>query len=103
MNDEHHLTCAFCGEQFPDGTPEAKNQALTDHIYQCKAHPIRTVGQALAMMAGVGWPVQDQALEELRGGISMIQKDHPDEPNIKIALAAISALRPFVQKTGEQK
>ncbi len=37
------LTCAFCGEAYPDGTPATKHMALTEHIKICTMHPMRTV------------------------------------------------------------
>lgn len=39
------LTCAFCGQPYPAGTPAAKHQALTNHIMQCESHPLRAVIQ----------------------------------------------------------
>jgi hypothetical protein len=37
------LRCAFCGQEYPAGTPATKHKALTDHIMQCEAHPLRAV------------------------------------------------------------
>jgi hypothetical protein len=39
----HVLTCAFCGEAYPDGTPETKHELLTTHVKMCAAHPMREV------------------------------------------------------------
>ena len=38
---ERVLTCAFCGEAYPPGTPDANHERLTGHVFLCKKHPIR--------------------------------------------------------------
>lgn len=40
---ERVLTCAFCGEAYPPGTPESNHAALTAHVLVCAKHPMRTV------------------------------------------------------------
>jgi hypothetical protein len=34
------LRCAFCGQPYPDGTPDHKSEALAEHIRQCPEHPV---------------------------------------------------------------
>lgn len=34
------LRCAFCGHEYPDGTPATKHEALRRHVRRCKAHPL---------------------------------------------------------------
>ncbi|MFC1707501.1 hypothetical protein ACFL59_11925 [Planctomycetota bacterium] len=34
------LTCAFCGEEYPPGTPRSQHELLTEHVHQCAAHPL---------------------------------------------------------------
>ena len=34
------LRCAFCGDPYPEGTPDHKSDALAAHIRICEAHPI---------------------------------------------------------------
>ena len=38
---ERVLTCAFCGEAYPPGTPESNHEALTAHVKVCTKHPMR--------------------------------------------------------------
>ena len=40
---ERVLTCAFCGEAYPPGTPESNHEALTAHVKICSKHPMRIV------------------------------------------------------------
>jgi hypothetical protein len=37
------LTCAFCGAEYPPGTPESNHAALTAHVRVCPKHPMREV------------------------------------------------------------
>ncbi len=37
------LTCAFCGEAYPPGTPESNDAALLAHVKVCVKHPMRDV------------------------------------------------------------
>lgn len=40
---ERLLTCAFCGEAYPPGTPTDNHEALTAHVRVCAKHPMREV------------------------------------------------------------
>ena len=35
------LTCVYCGHEYPQSTPAAGAQILTDHIRVCAKHPLR--------------------------------------------------------------
>jgi hypothetical protein len=35
------LTCVYCGHQYPEGTPPAHSEILTEHIKICEQHPMR--------------------------------------------------------------
>ena len=35
------LTCVYCGEEYPEGTPPHGSKILTDHIKICTKHPMR--------------------------------------------------------------
>jgi len=39
--DPRVLTCAFCGVEYPPGTPPTQHEALTIHVWECKKHPLR--------------------------------------------------------------
>jgi len=34
------LTCVYCGQAYPPGTPASNHDALTEHIKQCPRHPL---------------------------------------------------------------
>jgi len=35
------LTCAYCGQEYPPGTPATQHELLTEHGCKCQEHPIR--------------------------------------------------------------
>ena len=38
---EQATFCAYCGHQYPKGTPNSQNEELTAHIKVCEKHPMR--------------------------------------------------------------
>lgn len=44
------LTCAFCGKEYPAGTPATKHKALTEHIFKCEKHPLGEVIECLGIV-----------------------------------------------------
>jgi hypothetical protein len=42
------VTCAYCGQTYPAGTPRRGDGALTDHIRTCSHHPMRALESDLA-------------------------------------------------------
>ena len=39
--DERIVTCVYCGQEYPDGTPTSGANVLTEHIKACEKHPMR--------------------------------------------------------------
>lgn len=42
------VTCAFCGQEYPRGTPRHGDGELTEHIKTCPKHPMRALEAELA-------------------------------------------------------
>lgn len=64
------LTCVYCGHEYPQDTPAAGHQVLTDHISICPRHPMRHAEQRIAVLraalegiVGVSEPTALIALE----------------------------------------
>ena len=64
------LTCVYCGMAYPEGTPPAKAQILTDHIKVCPEHPMREseevrkkLRNALAELVGASKKTELEAME----------------------------------------
>lgn len=63
------VTCAFCGEEFPRGTPRHGDRHLAAHVAVCPEHPMRAVeareqareqGRRLLPCPVCEWPIQKQ-------------------------------------------
>ena len=44
------LTCVYCGQEYPQDTPAAGSQILTDHIKICDKHPMRKAEETIKML-----------------------------------------------------
>ncbi|OCA65205.1 hypothetical protein [Aeromonas hydrophila] len=51
--NERILTCVYCGHEYPQDTPAHSSQVLTDHIKECKAHPLRKAEADIALLRSV--------------------------------------------------
>jgi hypothetical protein len=49
MSDQT-LTCVYCGQAYPPGTPSHGSQVLTDHIKVCERHPMRKAEGDIAIL-----------------------------------------------------
>lgn len=45
LKTQRTLTCAFCGQQYPPGTPVSQHELLTAHVKVCPKHPMRQLEQ----------------------------------------------------------
>lgn len=92
----NRVTCVYCGHQYDEGTPESNSAALTEHIAQCEAHPMRQIGAALCALMGVPFPPTDNALKEMRLGIAVAGMQAGSGEDVRNAFAALDALRVFL-------
>lgn len=44
------LTCVYCGHEYPQATPAAGSEVLTEHIRVCEKHPMRKAEDDIAML-----------------------------------------------------
>jgi hypothetical protein len=98
----NRVTCVYCGHQYADGTPEAKSAALTAHIAQCEAHPMRQLGASLCTLMSLPFPPTERAIAELRTGIDLTAHLAPDATAITAVLAGLDALRVFLPNATNQ-
>lgn len=94
------LTCVYCGHQYPDGTPAAKHNLLTEHIKVCEQHPLRQaelqiqkLKTALAAMIGADSKAELDAME-----LAIRAATAPDSDKAVI-INAIDVLRACIQET----
>ena len=63
LDSHRHVTCAYCGHQYEDDTPESQNQRLTDHIAVCDKHPMREVLAATAKVLRIPFTAGTNSLD----------------------------------------
>ena len=44
------LTCVYCGHEYPQNTPSAGSEVLTEHIKVCPRHPMRKAEADIALL-----------------------------------------------------
>ena len=99
MSGNDVVTCVYCGHQYPDGTPAAKHELLTEHIKVCEKHPMREAEQkikclrrALAGLLGFDMVPGEKELDAMEVVIRSTQA--PDSDKVT-AINAIDALRSY--------
>jgi len=92
------LTCVYCGQEYPQGTPSwGNNKVLTDHIRVCPKHPLRKAEADIlrlknALIGIVGADTR-KALEELKQGLQIISLSEKDRiKNINTIDALLSVI-----------
>lgn len=87
------LTCAFCGAEYPVGTPSAGAVVLADHIRVCERHPMHELEArhkrlCAAVYEMIGCDTADEAREltKVLGVFATV------DPDARKALALIEAL-----------
>jgi oligoribonuclease NrnB/cAMP/cGMP phosphodiesterase (DHH superfamily) len=88
------LTCVYCAHEYPQATPAAGDQVLTDHIRTCAKHPMREAQQAIAKLhsalAGLVGESTPQGLSLLEVGLTLVPMPATEKA---LMSAAIQALR----------
>lgn len=63
LEENRKVTCAFCGEDYPEGTPTSQDAALTAHIETCPKHPLRQArAQAEMWRSKVVWCFSEEEI-----------------------------------------
>ena len=88
------LTCVYCGHQYPDGTPAAKHELLTEHIKVCESHPMREAENKISILkdALVGLIGTDD-LKELNEMEAIVRASMIPQSDLVATVNAIDALR----------
>lgn len=87
------LTCVYCGHEYPQNTPAAGNQVLTDHIKICERHPMRKAESDIAMLrAALVGLVGVDGKDELRQMEATMRLLPAPEADKAVGINAIHAL-----------
>ena len=74
------LTCVYCGQEYPPGSPTHGAKVLTNHIKICEKHPMNKMRKALIALVGT------EDVEELKGMAKVIQDINSPYIGDKIAM-----------------
>ena len=94
MNENNVVTCVYCGHPYPEGTPAAKHQLLTEHIKICEKHPMRDAELKIERLrkALIGL-IGAETTKELDAMESILRATPAPESDKIAAINAIEALR----------
>lgn len=94
MSENTILTCVYCGHQYPDGTPAAKHELLTEHIKVCNKHPMRAAEQKIESLRKALAGLIGASTKEELDGMEIALRSIPAPDSDKAAMInAIDALR----------
>lgn len=80
------VTCAFCGEQYPRGTPAHTADVLAEHIVKCERHPMKAMADRNALLEAAALAVK----RYLMCG-SLVDADIADREHRPRVIAALDA------------
>ena len=94
MSNNQILTCAYCGQQYPEGTPATQHEELTKHIEVCKVHPLRAAEDKIKKLrSALSDFLGCKTLKELDEMEIIIRSHIAPTADKTIAINAINALR----------
>ena len=77
------LTCVYCGHEYPQDTPAAGSEVLTEHIKVCGRHPMRKAEADIALLrsalAGLIGADTEQELREMEAMMRLLPAPEADK------------------------
>lgn len=87
------LTCVYCGHEYPQDTPAAGSEVLTEHIRVCEKHPMRKAEADISMLrsalAGLIGADSEQELRQMEVAMRLLPAPDADKA---VSINAIHAL-----------
>lgn len=91
--DGQIITCVFCGQEYPIGTPTHGSEILTEHIKVCERHPLRKAESDAAMLraalVGLIGADGEQELRQMEATMRVLPAPDADKA---VSINAIHAL-----------
>lgn len=88
------VTCVYCGHEYPEGTPTAKQGLLTEHIQTCHAHPMRAAEEKIyTLKSALSGLIGASKKEELDSMEIAIRSQAAPMSDKAVIIDAIDALR----------
>lgn len=87
------LTCVYCGQEYPPGSPTHGSAVLTEHIKVCAKHPMRAVEERCTKLrAALVGLVGADGRDELQQMDTIIRASPAPEADKAVSLDAIHVL-----------
>ncbi len=87
------LTCVYCGHQYPQDTPAAGSEVLTEHIKVCERHPLRKAEADVALLrAALVGLIGSDSKDELLSMEAMMRLLPAPEEDKAVTINGIHAL-----------
>lgn len=91
--DGQIITCVFCGQEYPIGTPTHGSKILTEHIKVCERHPLRKAESDVALLrsalVGLIGADSEQELRQMEATMRLLPAPDADKA---VSINAIHAL-----------
>ena len=92
------LTCVYCGHEYPQDTPAAGSEVLTEHIKTCARHPMRKAEADIALLrsalAGVIGADSPDELRQMEAAMRVLPAPEEDKAVSINAIHALLATQP---------
>jgi hypothetical protein len=83
MENGRVLACVYCGQEYPQETPAWGDKVLTDHIRECRKHPMRKAEADIALLrnalAGLVGASDKAELEQLELAMHVLPAPEADK------------------------
>ena len=87
------LTCVYCGEAYPEGTPPHGSEVLTEHIKVCDKHPMRKAEDTIVKLRkALSELVGSDSVEELKRMELAIRSLPALDEDMRVSINAIHVL-----------
>lgn len=87
------LTCVYCGHEYPQATPAAGSEVLTEHIRVCEKHPMRKAEADIARLrSALAGLIGADTTDELRQMESAMRLLPAPDADKAVSINAIHAL-----------
>ena len=96
--NERILTCVYCGHEYPQDTPAAGSEVLTEHIKVCERHPMRKAEADIALLrsalVGLIGADSEQELRTMEAAMRALPAPEEDKAVSINAIHALLATQP---------
>ena len=103
--DGQIITCVFCGQEYPIGTPTHGSEILTEHIKICERHPLRKAESDVAVLraalVGLIGADSEQELRQMEATMRALPAPEADKAvSINAIHALLATMTPNVELRG---